>query len=380
MEPKHLSHQLTIPPLLLRFLVKRSDRGGFTLIELLVSMLIASFMVSGLLYLVVEILQTNQRDASRSDTQRDLQMAMDYIVRDVREATYVYGVDPSDPTGKQSCLAVYGKNIATTRGVDRKCTGLLDFLPDFLKPPAKAGDKGNYPVLAFWRPEPLPVGIRDLCRANFATVGDKGTANALLNATPCISQRMYTLVVYSLSTEDAGSFSWKGKARIKRYQLPHFTEDAVLGEINEGWASPIVKKDDSPFTWPIGDKVDPITSSVTPNANTQFDPAKIDIRPSLNVVLTDFLDSDDLVNKPKTYQSAYCPNGFDSPNGFSGATFNSAFYVCVNPTSVRGINSEVNIVIRGNAAGRGGILKSGDVPFQMETRVLSRGVYGKEKS
>lgn len=378
MEPKHLSHKRTIPPLLLRFLVKRSDRDGFTLIELLVSMLIASLIVSGLLYLVVEILQTNQRDASRSDTQRDLQMAMDYIVRDVREATYVYGVDPSDPAGKQSCLAVYGKEIATTRGVDRKCTGLLDFLPDFLKPPATVGAKGNYPVLAFWKPDPLPVSIRDLCRASSANVGEKG--NALLNATPCISQRMYTLVVYSLSTEDASSFSWKGKARIKRYQLPHFTEDAVLGKINEGWASPIVKKDDSPFTWPIGDKVDPITSSVTPNANTQFDPAKIAINPSLNVVLTDFLDSDDLINKRKVYDPAYCPNGFDSPNGFTGATFNSAFYVCVNPTNVRGINSEVNIVMRGNAAGRGGIPKSGNVPFQMETRVLSRGVYGKDKS
>ena len=378
MKLKPVFHQNTVPPLLRRFIVKRSERGGFTLIELLVSMLIASFMVSGLLYLVVEILQTNQRDASRSDTQRDLQMAMDYIVRDVREATYVYGVDSSDPAGKQSCLAVYGKEPARIRGVGGKCTGLLDFLPDFLKPPATAGAKGNYPVLAFWKPEPLPVGVRALCKTNSAKVGEKG--NPSLNATPCISQRMYTLVVYSLSTEDAASFSWKGKARIKRYQLPHFTEGAGLGDINKGWASPIVKKDDSPFTWPIGDKVDPTTLSVTPNANTQVDPERIDTNSSLNVVLTDFLDSDDLVNKRKTYQPAYCPNGFDSPNGFSGVTFNSAFYVCVNPTQVRGINSDVNIVIRGNAAGRGGIPKSGDVPFQMETRVLSRGVYGKEKS
>ena len=44
----------------------------------------------------------------------------------------------------------------------------------------------------------------------------------------------------------------------------------------------------------------------------------------------------------------------------------------------QGLNPEVNIVMRGNAAGQGGIpLLSGDVSFQMETRVLSRGVYGK---
>ena len=373
MKPKPVFRQRTIPPLLLRFLVKRPDRDGFTLIELLVSMLIASFMVSGLLYLVVEILQTNQRDASRSDTQRDLQMAMDYIVRDVREATYVYGVDASG-AGKTSCLAVYGKSIATTRGVDGKCTGLLDFLPSFLQPPAKLGDKGNYPVLAFWKPEPLPVKIRDSCKKNFAKVGDIG--NDALNDTPCVSQRMYTLVVYSLSTEDAKSFNWKGKARIKRYQLPHFTEEADLGIINKRWSSPIAK-DKRPLTWPIGDKVDSKTSSVTPATNTQLEPTDpvLDVRDLDNVVLTDFLDSE-----PIDYKPGHCPNGFDSPSGLNEKTFNAAFYVCVNPANLPGINPEVNIVMRGNAAGRGGILKTGNLPFQMETRVLSRGVYSKEKS
>ena len=372
MKPKPVFHQHNIQPLLFRFLLKRSDRDGFTLIELLVSMLIASLIVSGLLYLVVEILQTNQRDASRSDTQRDLQMAMDYIVRDVREATYVYGVDASDVAGagKKSCLAVYGKSIATTRGVDGKCTGLLDFLPSFLQPPAKLGDKGNYPVLAFWKPEPLPVKIRGLCKTNFAKVGDVG--NDALNDTPCVSQRMYTLVVYSLSTEDATSFSWKGKARIKRYQLPHFIEEAELGKINEGWASPIAK-DKRPLTWPIGDKVDSKTSSVTPTTNTQLESAGSN--QNLNFVLTDFLDSE-----PIDYKPGYCPNGFDSPSGLNEKTFNAAFYVCVNPADLPGINPEVNIVMRGNAAGRGGILKTGNLPFQMETRVLSRGVYSKEKS
>ena len=372
MKPKPVFRQRTIPPLLLRFLVKRPDRGGFTLIELLVSMLIASFIVSGLLYLVVEILQTNQRDASRSDTQRELQMAMDYIVRDVREATYVYGVDASDPI-KKSCLAVYGDGIAKTRGVDGKCTGLLDFLPPYLQPPTKPGDKGNYPVLAFWKPEPLPIKIRELCKTNFAKVGDVG--NDALNDTPCVSQRMYTLVVYSLSTENATS-NWKGKARIKRYQLPHFTEEVGLGKINEGWASPIAK-DKRPLTWPIGDKVDSKTSSVTPATNTQVDPEKIraSIDPNLNFVLTDFLDSE-----PTVYKPGHCPNGFDSPSGLNEKTFNAAFYVCVNPANLPGINPEVNIVMRGNAAGRGGILKTGNLPFQMETRVLSRGVYSKEKS
>jgi hypothetical protein len=122
--------------------------------------------------------------------------------------------------------------------------------------------------------------------------------------------------------------------------------------------------------------------------------------PSSGVALTDFVDNATV----GTYDPSYCPQGFDSPSGFDengnrSGTFNRAFYVCVRSGSVtaatgstqeatlaaekaaaagQGINPEVHIVLRGNAAGRGGIpFLGGDVPFQMETRVLSRGVYGK---
>jgi prepilin-type N-terminal cleavage/methylation domain-containing protein len=376
--------------ILLRFVLKGGDRQGFTLIELLVSMLIASLIVSGLLYGVVEILQTNQKDASRSDTQRDMQMAMDYIARDVREATYVYGVtqatDPADPTKllpKESCLVGYPD--VETRGKGGKCTGLLSAVKGL-------DNSENVPVLAFWKPEPLPVKIRDLCKVQSPNVGkpvSEGGSAALL-ATPCVAQRMYTLVIYSINTEKAGSFSWKGKARITRYQLPHFTETAGLGGITNGWVPPIAK-DKRPLTWPVGDDG---TGLRNLQASGPITVAKTD-----NVVLTDFVDYE-----PITYDPKFCPNGFDAPSGFDktgalSSSFNRAFYVCVRSGVVtaatgsgsaiglatataasagQGLNPEVHIVIRGNAAGRGGIPLFGDgLPFQMETRVLSRGVYGK---
>ena len=397
MKLKRTTGSNPISNLLLRFLVRRSDRNGFTLLELLIAMVISSIVVSGLLALVVNILQTNQRDASRSDTQRDMQMAMDYIVRDVREAAYVYGVTQatnSDGTlgDKESCLYAYGD--ALDRGKSSKCTGLLSFLPSFLR------SADNIPVLAFWKPEPLPSSMRSACRADAQNVGKlpKETGfNAALNAVPCVSQRMYTLVVYSLSTEPASGFSWKGKARIKRYQLPNFTEgDVVATGVYPGWAAPVAK-DKRPLTWPVGD-----TGTAT-NVNVQSRVSDINQSPTLNVVLTDFVDfKSDAISTTYTRTSStvggHCPSGFDSPSGFSGAKFNSAFYVCVRSGSLtaaagvnaatqaavqaaaaagQGINPEVHIVMRGNAAGRGGILKSGDLPFQMETRVLSRGVYGK---
>lgn len=396
MKLKHTPGSHPISNLLLRFLVTRSDRGGFTLLELLVSMIISSIVVSGLLYLVVEIMGANQRDASRSDTQRDLQMAMDYIARDVREATFVYGVTQATKADgtldtKESCLYAYSD--ALVRGQSSKCTGLLSFLPPFLT------STTNIPVLAFWKPESLPSTMRSACKTNAQNVGKSSNEtgyNAALNAIPCVSQQMYTLVVYSLNTAPAVGFNWRGKARITRYQLPNFSESAVIATgIYPGWAAPIAK-DKRPLTWPVGDKTDSATNVVTTNVNVQN--GVPDTASTLNTVLTDFVDYKTDTGST-TYQQGYCPSGFDSPSGFSGARFNSAFYVCVRSGSLsipsgasaatvgvaqavaaagQGINPEVNIVMRGNAAGQGGIpLLSGDVSFQMETRVLSRGVYGK---
>ena len=402
MKLKYSPAKPPISPLLLRFLVIRSGVSGFTLLELLIAMAIGSIIVSTLLYGVVNILQTDQRDASRSDTQRDMQMAIDYIARDVREATYVYGITQdatTDSTGKttlgpkESCLHDYGKDPSITRGKDGKCTGLLSSLPEFLRA------ANNRPVLAFWKAESLPSLMQNNCRTSAGDVGKISTDSgysAPLNATPCVSQRMYTLVVYSLNTEP--NAIWRGKARIMRYQLPHFTETAAIGAITPGWVAPIAK-DKRPRTWPVGNGTD---ASGGPIPNDSLQTNLPTATGNLNQVLTDFVDNNTKDPLPE-YTSGYCPNGFDAPNGFTGSgtnkAFNPAFYVCVRSGSLtaaagssssaalateaaeaagQGINPEVHIVLKGNAAGRGGIpLLTGEVPFQMETRVLSRGAFGK---
>lgn len=400
MKLKYSPAKPPISPLLLRFLVTRSGGRGFTLLELLIAMVIGSIIVSTLLYGVVNILQTDQRDASRSDTQRDMQMAMDYIARDVREATYVYGITQDTTTNsngttslgpKESCLYNYGTD-SLTRGTNGKCTGLLNYLPAFLIA------ANNRPVLAFWKAESLPSLMQNNCKTSAGDVGKIPTDpgySATLNATPCVAQRMYTLVVYSLNTEP--NAIWRGKARIMRYQLPHFTESAAIGAITSGWVAPIAK-DKRPRTWPIGNGTD-AAGVLNPNTNLQIN-API-ATGNLNQVLTDFVDNNS--QAVATYTSGYCPNGFDAPNGFTGsapnAAFNPAFYVCVRSGGLtmaagasstaalatqaaeaagQGINPEVHIVLKGNAAGRSGIpLLTGEVPFQMETRVLSRGAFGK---
>ena len=234
--------------MLLRILPKRNDRRGFTLIELLVAILISGLIVSGLLYLVVEVLGINQKDAARSDTQRDMQLAMDYITRDLREAFYVYGTEV-EGTSVESCLA--DRADAATRGANNQCTGLLAYLPDHLTP----ANNSNIPVLAFWKPEPLPGSVTKHCTDNKADIGKlivvAGKANNPIDRIPCVAQRMYTLVVYSLSTENSNN-TWKGRARIKRYALPHFSEDFTLSTRKPGWVPPVAADDMRPLSWPFG--------------------------------------------------------------------------------------------------------------------------------
>ncbi|MEL7377461.1 MAG: prepilin-type N-terminal cleavage/methylation domain-containing protein [Bacteroidota bacterium] len=69
---------------------QRSQSKGFTLLELLISLIVASVVVSGLLYMVVELTKIDKREATVDQVQRDMNRAMDYLVSDLQEAVYVY--------------------------------------------------------------------------------------------------------------------------------------------------------------------------------------------------------------------------------------------------------------------------------------------------
>ena len=354
--------------MLLRMLPKRTDRRGFTLIELLVAILISALIVSGLLFLVVEVLGINQKDAARSDTQRDMQMAMDYITRDLREAFYVYGTE--DGASLESCLTNRYTDPAT-RGVNSQCTGLLAYLPTYLSPTAN-----NTPVLAFWKPEPLPEAVASYCKTNAASIG-LTVANNAIDRVPCVAQRMYTLVVYSLNRENSGI--WRGKARIKRYALPHFLESSVNGAKSSGWVAPVASDDKRPLSWPFGKASGGIVNLQTnPSSATVPAAGSPSVEPAYNVVLTDFVDDKPAQNLTLTdNRTGYCENNFEVANF---QDFTPSFYACVRKGSTNE-NPEVRVVIQGNAAGRGSIPKEkGEVPFQMEAQVMGRGVYAKQRS
>ncbi|XDE64484.1 prepilin-type N-terminal cleavage/methylation domain-containing protein [Arthrospira platensis BEA 1257B] len=68
---------------------QRNDLG-FTMIELLVSAVVASMIITPILFFVVDVLQTDTREEIRARSEQELQTAADFIRRDLSQAIYIY--------------------------------------------------------------------------------------------------------------------------------------------------------------------------------------------------------------------------------------------------------------------------------------------------
>jgi prepilin-type N-terminal cleavage/methylation domain-containing protein len=346
-----------------RFLNRTQKRktSGFTLIELLVVIFIAGGIITGLMYLVVELLGVDQRESSRTETQREMQLAMDYIAEDLREAVYIYD---------GACLV--GRNVvaATAPGYCPRTSPLVNHLPTQLQP-----SPNIIPVIAFWKQQPLPPDVKNLCSTNLAA------ANA--QNIPCIAASSYALVVYYISRDKErvnNVDTWDGNARIKRYALAEFQSSGVVR--SQGYILPD-QEDVSFATWPIA----------RDGTNRQGNTRPLDN----SAVLVDFLDGQEIITGAPASATATCPSNYKitpDRNVFTaGIPQIRSFYACLDPGSPgassgtttgsqstpppTGVNRDAILYIRGNAQGRPGIRRADTfLPF-LETRVLVRGVLSK---
>lgn len=315
-------------------LYQQSRIKGLTLTELLVTIVIASTIFTGLLAAVVELMQTDQREAVRTQTQQEMQMALDYIADDLRESVYVYDSFERDPNTDDDDLA--------------------NFLPDF--------GANVMPVLAFWKAETIDEedlpgdntqdNAEDRCD-DFATDALRAECQALQ-----LRRRAYSLVVYLQSTRP--SETWQGQSRVMRYQLPMYTEPQNLDR-SDGFVDP-VENNNFP-TWPSRD-----------DRNLQA------IRPSLPVggppVLVDFVDdpmnpsAEDLLGCPANYSR------FPNDDNSTDLVENNSFFACVrNIGNNLGLNQDIILYLRGNAEERGAG-GEGYLPT-LQTQVTLRGVIDK---
>lgn len=313
---------------------------GFTLTEILVSVIIAGIIMSGLMTLMVELLTSDARETARTETQREMQMALDYISADIREAFYVYD-------GK--CL----------EGEQDTCgSGLFNSI----NIPAN-----SVPVLAFWKLEDLPQAVLNNNCANFAQ---------LPQGIPCVSGRSNTLVVYYLtSNEGNNANAWSGMGRLQRTAYRQFNSN---GTQNANFVDPTDSEiENMTFdNWPAGQAV----TLPTPITLVDF----VDDRPMSDIAAAQDVDQGMSVDCPDGYNLTPDDSTLEN-NGFGGVR---NFYACVldevgrrsniddsNSDPDTAFNQKVILFLRGNAAGKPGI-RSANEGFMpaIQTQVLNRSV------
>ncbi len=321
--------------LLLKSKVKQSK--GFTLIELLVTVVVGSVIVAGLLYLVVELLQVNRREEVLTQTQQDVQRALDYITTDLREAVYVY-TDPYDVIGADKI-----NNLPPSAGT---------------------------PILAFWRLDPVEPD-NSFWSVNCSTAFSNDPVKQAECDTLKIRQSFYTLVIYLQQTNNAND-PWGGPSRIIRYELPKYSASSVasLTPIRGYWDP--TATGNSFKDWKRASTTVAGQNLVT--GDTRGTPT----------VLVDYVDT--LGNSAATAPT--CQTGYTAspPNS-------NTFYACVsnaasvnNPTpgpnqTDQGVNQTVEVFLRGNATtNRPGLIttysEAGRTPT-LRSEILIRGVLDK---
>ncbi len=333
--------------------------AGFTLIELLVSMVIATIVVSGLMSFVVQLLSTNQKESAQTQTQNDMQLALNYISADLREAVYVY---PGE------CLRASGLGTATATSVTSDfCPGVVNYI--------KTPPPNSMPILAFWRLDTLSDYYLSSTQCGSATPPA---------GVPCISGRTYTLVVYFLRKNLPSETRWSGKARLLRYELPNYkhSDDTTAA------GNALIAKYVNPALPGVGFRRWPFKDNTTGGAEKLQD-VRPDIGNADAQVLVDFVDDtvrtgDSAATCPYTAPDFYKITPTVTASPF--VTDMRSFYACVRVDNVSGdgeaINQDVLVFLRGNTDGRSSNDNSGitspssNLPM-LKTQVLRRGISNK---
>ena len=329
---------------MLNFQLKNSQlskSGGFTLIELLVALAIASVIISSLLGFMVNILTTERREQAKTESEQEIQAAINYIARDLRQAVYIYD----------------GQGLANVHSADPATSGIRNQIPPLAPSNGCTDPAICQPVLVFWKREfvadALPINSSADCDPD-------GTVDVNL----CDDTFAYSLVGYYLIKDTDAT--WSGTARIARFQInngvpdpttadpddyvaghspdPGFaifnqnTSDGTLRERMNQWTKSVTA-----YNQPVSVLVDYIDQSnvgvPAPSSETGLE--TVDCPAILG---TDGYDLDG-VSSTIEYNVQQAPDY--TATGFPAALKTGSFYACVDSLA-----TEAKIFIRGNAYAR----------------------------
>ncbi|CDM95411.1 prepilin-type cleavage/methylation-like [Limnospira indica PCC 8005] len=145
------------------------------MIELLISAVVASMIITPILFFVVDVLRTDTREEITARSEQELQAAADFIRRDLSQAIYIYD----------------GEGVNAIRSQ----------LPD-----------SDNVVLVFWKQE---------FREGVIPHGDvpRPVAANHCDTRRCDDVQVLSLVAYYLQTEREPNSPWSDQARISRLQI-----------------------------------------------------------------------------------------------------------------------------------------------------------------
>ncbi len=146
---------------------------GFTLMELLIGLVMAFLVLTPLFGLMIGIMNTDRSEQAKTSSEQELQIAMDFITRDLQQAVYIYG--------SQGVTSNYSTTAASS--------GIKNSLPTVTN---------GEPILVFWKREL----ISNVVPTEAATNDDAF---------------VYSLVAYYLIKDS--NANWSNAARIARWQI-----------------------------------------------------------------------------------------------------------------------------------------------------------------
>lgn len=174
---------------------KQKRSAGFTLLELLVAMLIATAIVGTLLTFLVSVLETDRKEQAKSESQEEIQSALDYIADDMQEAIYIYDADGLNALNANNSLPTPPLGTTNTKGT---------------------------PILVFWKRH--LYSREENIKLNPAAMPTVPVKNLLGKKSGVFiqggDQYVYSLVAYYLLKDAPGTTSpWSNTSRIARWEI-----------------------------------------------------------------------------------------------------------------------------------------------------------------
>ncbi|MTJ47640.1 hormogonium polysaccharide secretion pseudopilin HpsC [Dolichospermum sp. UHCC 0259] len=301
---------------------------GFTLLELLIGLVMAFLILTPLFGLMLNIMNTDKREQAKTTSEQELQIAMDFITRDLQQAVYIYG--------SQGVTSNYSDTAASS--------GIKDSLPTVAN---------GVPILVFWK--------RELISNVIPTDVSEAKDDAFV----------YSLVAYYLIKDS--NTTWSNAARISRWQIKDGVRSISnsTGETCTGSYDTTLKfvaTENCPDNGFVPFNLDRGTGDITQKMNqwrspdTTNYPNLTTTKTTTTQVLVDYIDQtvppdNDATNSPNITPS--CGTDANQPSvdiiPISSTTMTS-FYVCVSnyldKENKGQVISTAQIFIRGNALAR----------------------------